>query len=78
MTASNDTNLLQMLCTQLHVLLAVTMAREKFGKSYHELQPVEKDEIEGLVGGMIRHYWTYYAPENLLGMVQSSKPGSVQ
>jgi hypothetical protein len=75
---SNNTNLLQMLCTQLHVLLAVTVARDKFAKSYHDLVPLERDETEGIVGGMIRHYWRHYAPEDLLGMAKGASSDSVQ
>jgi hypothetical protein len=78
MPASNDTNLLQMLATQIHTLLVLTVAREKHSKNYLDLEPQQRDEVEGIVAGMIRHYWNYYAPENLLGMAQGAKSDSVQ
>jgi len=78
MPISDETKMLQMLATQMHVLLAITAARDMHAKSYHELGQVEKDQIEGIVGGMIRHYWNFYAPDNLLGMLQSSSSDSVQ
>ncbi len=78
MPVSNDTNLLQMLTTQMHTLLALTVAREKHSKNYFDLEPQQRDDVESLVAGMIRHYWNYYAPESLLGMAQGAKSDSVQ
>lgn len=78
MPISNESNSLQMLTTQMHVLLVLTVSREKFQKHYLDLEPAQREEVEGLVGGMIRHYWKHYDPSNLLGMVAPSTPGSVQ
>lgn len=75
---SDENKLLQMLTTQLHVMLVWTISRERFGRGYHELEDHEKEQVEGIVIGMIRHYWKHYDAGSLLGMVQSSSSDSVQ
>ena len=57
---SDETIATQVLATQLHALLVLTVARDRFGKAYFDLQDTERDEVEGTVGGMLRHYWQYY------------------
>ena len=58
-----DGDYFRLLVSQLHVLLAMTLAREKFGRGYLELTDAERDEVEGWVTGMTKHYFLHYTEQ---------------
>jgi len=51
-----QTNLLRVLCAQLHSLLLLTIAQEKFGKGYMKLSPIEQHEAENATASVVTHF----------------------
>jgi hypothetical protein len=62
-----NTNLMRMIAGQLHCLLAMTAAREMFGKSYFSLGLAEKGAVDQTVNGIAAGNFQAITPAFLTG-----------
>jgi hypothetical protein len=68
-----NTNLMRMIAGQLHCLLAMTAAREMFGKSYFSLGLAEKGAVDQTVNGIAAGNFQAITPAFLTGQ-QAQQP----
>lgn len=82
MPTDYETNLVRVQTAVAHAQLAMTIAREMFGKSFFALGVQERSIVDGHVVPMIGHYYGMLSPEGLQQQVrpamgfQSGAPAS--
>ena len=68
-------NLMRMIAGELHVLNAMTAAREMFGKSYFSLGSWEKQSVDQALLGLAGSAYQMVTPEFLAGQAKREPMG---
>lgn len=82
MASDFETNLLRVTAAAAHAQLAMTIAREMFGKSFFALGVQERSIVDGHVVPMLGYYYGMLTPEGLQAQTrppmgfQSAAPAS--
>jgi hypothetical protein len=71
-------NLLRLLCGQLHSLLILTIARERFGKGFHELSEQESSDAVASAENLTRLFAIQMNPERVQKMLAPNPPEQIQ
>lgn len=71
MASEYEANLLRVTAAAAHAQLAMTIAREMFGKSFFALGVQERSIVDGHVVPMLGYYYQMLTPE---GLQQQTRP----
>jgi hypothetical protein len=71
-------NLLRLLCGQLHSLLVLTVAREKFGKGFLELSEQQSNDAVASAESLTRFFAIQMTPERVQKMLEPNPPEQIQ
>ena len=71
-------NLLRLLCGQLHSLLVLSVAREKFGKGFLELSEQESSDAVASAESLTRLFAIQMTPERVQKMLEPNPPEQIQ